>query len=505
MKRFYYLNWVDEDNLAHSEILAPDNKKRLIGRAPTAEIVVSNPSVSRIHAQLSWEDNILILRDLNSSFGTWLNDKKIEVNQNKALYENGEIRLGSLSIWYEIHDKSNYHEAVQTSFFTEPQKSEPKLTSELSAFKAKLFQNIKAYGEQDLLSEQLEESLNKELHVLCAKHEEQLKEQRILNSISHILNRSHTLSELSKNALDLISKVFSAERGFVVLYSSTKKYLELVAKRNFEEPLDLSSITNNGKYSNTLVEKCYKHNQIIMIDDAQVEPLLSNLNSIESSGARSIVVIPLRRQDQVIGVIYLDNSNRSHCFKERHEPFLETFAAHTSIALHNAQLYKRAITDDLTGLYTRQYIDERLAQELERARRYRRPFSILMVDLDHFKYINDTYGHSAGDLVLQIVSNILKKQLRDTDVAGRLGGEEFIVILGETLVEGAKNFAERVREKIENQRIRKDGTIIDVTASIGVACYQARHSDQVQRLIDDADKALYRAKENGRNQVVVSE
>ena len=169
------------------------------------------------------------------------------------------------------------------------------------------------------------------------------------------------------------------------------------------------------------------------------------------------------------------------------------------------QLYKRATTDDLTGLYTRQYIDERLAQEIERAKRYQRPFSILMVDLDHFKQVNDTYGHSTGDLVLQIVSDILIQDLRDTDIAGRLGGEEFIIILGETQQDGAVNFAERIREEIESKHIEKDNKVIKVTASIGLACYKKSYKDQFERLIEDADKALYKAKNSGRNRVVISE
>lgn len=505
MQKLYYLSWVDEENLAHSEVLVPRGGKLLVGRALTADIVVSNPSVSRIHAQLLWQNNLLTIEDLHSSYGTWVNDKRLGLNQNIPLYESGEIRLGNLSIWYEIRDKHKNQDILQTCFFPTQQAEKLQLSSELKAFKTKLLKSIKDISDNKLLLARFEASLDGELYTLNEKHQEQLKEQKILNSISHILNRSLTLSELSKNALDLISKVLSADRGFIVLYNKDEKQFNLIAKRNFNESEEISQIHRDESYSSTLIKRCYESGQIIIVNDAQNKLPFANLESIVSSGACSILAIPLNQHDQVVGVIYLDSSGNNSYFEERHIPFLETFSAHTSIALHNANLYKRAITDDLTKLFTRKYIDERLEQEIDRAKRYHRPFSVLIIDLDHFKNINDTYGHSAGDLVLQTVSYILRRRLRDTDVAGRFGGEEFIVILGETEQKGAFQFAERIREEIEQKTIEKEGQLIKVTASIGLSSYQSRHSEQFRELIEDADSALYQAKENGRNQVIIAE
>lgn len=500
MKKIYNLSWVDEDNLTHSRVLDPKNKKLLIGRSPSMDIVVTNPSVSRIHAELFWKNNVLNIKDLNSSFGTWINDRRLVTEQNKTLYENGEIRLGSLSIWYEINEMDDSQELLQTCILPQINVDTPILTSELSAFKEKLLKNIKAHCHIDVLTEPLKESLNKEIQLLSEKYEEQLKEQKVLNSISHILNRNNTLSELSKRALNIISRVVNAERGFIVMYGEKAKRFELIAKRNIEKNELLINFTNK---TSALVQRSIEDAKIIIVDDAQKDEALFNLETISTPETSSIAVIPLIQREEVIGVIYLDSS-RTHCFDERQKSFLQTFALHTSIALHNAQLYKQAITDDLTQLYTRQYINERMEQEHERAKRYQRPFSVLLVDLDRFKLVNDTYGHSAGDLVLKSVSSILIRQLRDTDIAGRLGGEEFIVILGETELEGAKIIAERMREEIEQETIKKDDKLIKVTTSIGVASYNERHKEQFNRLIEDADKALYQAKNDGRNRVIVS-
>ena len=505
MDKVYYLTWIDQDNFTHTEMLAPNNGKTIIGRSPTADIVLTNPSVSRIHAQLSWKNDLLSIIDLNSSYGTWLNEKRLKVSENYTLYGNGEIRVGSFSLWFEFRDQDHKQEMLQTNFYSKPKTGQSSLSTELSAFKNRLIQDIKTHNQVDSLPKELEESLNREILALNEKHEKQLKEQRVLNSISQLLNRSHTLAELSKNALNLISKVLRAERGYIVLRNQDKKCFDLIAKRNFQRSNEATLSSPNDIYSDTLVKRCYENREFLIIDDVEGSQTLSDAHSIDASSVRIIAVIPLHHLEEVIGVIYLDSSSQSHCFEQQHKPFLETFAAHTSIALNNVQLYKRATTDDLTGLYTRQYIDERLAQEIERTKRYQRPFCILMVDLDHFKHVNDTYGHGTGDFVLQIVSDILTQDLRDTDIAGRLGGDEFIIILGETQQDGAANFAERIREKIESKPIEKDNNLMKVTASIGLACYKKSYNDQFVRLIEDADKALYQAKSNGRNKVVISE
>ncbi|MCW8877262.1 MAG: diguanylate cyclase [Kangiellaceae bacterium] len=509
MLQFFYLTWVDENNLARSQSLPPSDNKLLIGRSPTADIIITHPSVSRIHAELKWQDNVLYIKDLNSTFGTLVNDESLSAEHGKPLFESGEIRLGNMSLWYEVRSEEEKQEMLQTCFFSNSQQISEELAPDLIAFKAKIIQRLKSHiGAESSLTD-LDDSLTKELYSFSAKQQEQLKEQRILNSISHILNRSNTIAELAKNALNLISKVLSADRGFIVLHDNNKHIWGLVAKRNFKDTdpvLDFKQPEprSNNAYSNTLIEQCYEETKILIFNDVQSDFLLSQVQSVAASGTRSIVVIPLIQFDEVLGVIYLDSTSESYCFEERQIPFMETFAAHTAIALVNAQLYKRAITDDLTHLYTRKYIDERLEQELDRAKRYHRPFSILMIDLDRFKQVNDTYGHSAGDLVLQTLSYLLRQRLRDTDIAGRIGGEEFIVILGETEIEGAKLFAERIRDEIEKEKIEKGGQVIPVTASIGVACFNEKYLSQPLAIIEDADKALYHAKTTGRNRVVVA-
>ncbi len=162
-----------------------------------------------------------------------------------------------------------------------------------------------------------------------------------------------------------------------------------------------------------------------------------------------------------------------------------------------------ASVDILTGLLNRRALFERLDAEIERSRRYDTPLSLALIDLDHFKAINDSHGHAAGDTVLNSVGEIVKTSIRSSDIAGRYGGEELCVVLPQTSAEGAFALAESLREQIEESVISVDGKTITVTASIGIATWQANYTDAQQILIS-ADQALYSAKRAGRNKTVVA-
>jgi len=166
------------------------------------------------------------------------------------------------------------------------------------------------------------------------------------------------------------------------------------------------------------------------------------------------------------------------------------------------KLTEMATIDDLTGLYNRRYAMEALETEIERAKRYHTPLTLCMIDLDRFKNVNDRYGHPAGDAVLTDVGKLLNDSARQTDIACRYGGEEFVLILPNTDEKGAMVFCERLREDVAQHEVEWNGTFLGVTISIGVAQYDNRKDPSPTDLVERADKALYRAKEEGRNRVV---
>jgi diguanylate cyclase (GGDEF)-like protein len=175
-------------------------------------------------------------------------------------------------------------------------------------------------------------------------------------------------------------------------------------------------------------------------------------------------------------------------------------------ARYQMKLAEGALQDPLTGLYNRRHLEERLASELSAAQRHGRPVSLLMCDVDHFKGINDEYGHLAGDETLKMVAFVLRGAVRKEDVLARYGGEEFIVIARETQLEGARSLAERIRRAVERSRCSWQGRDLGVTVSIGVTV-SVGLSEFVEgrterELLEAADRALYLAKQAGRNKVV---
>ncbi len=164
-------------------------------------------------------------------------------------------------------------------------------------------------------------------------------------------------------------------------------------------------------------------------------------------------------------------------------------------------LLSSALRDPLTKLFNKRYLMDRLDSELKFAHRHETAVSILMLDLDHFKRINDSYGHLAGDAVLLHLAQILVKAVRNEDVVARFGGEEIVIILRSISLELAVTLGERLRRTVEKQVVAHQDRAIEVTVSIGVAGFPSTRADTVDQLLDAADKALYRAKHAGRNNV----
>jgi diguanylate cyclase (GGDEF)-like protein len=167
----------------------------------------------------------------------------------------------------------------------------------------------------------------------------------------------------------------------------------------------------------------------------------------------------------------------------------------------NRRLELLSITDGLTKLYNHRHLQDELSRAFEESARYQRPLSFVIVDLDFFKKVNDTYGHAIGDEVLKAISTIFQESIRTTDLAARYGGEEFALMLPETLLDDALTFAEQIRRSIELTPVRTHAGPIAATVSIGVATVPNSRIHSAKELIVAADKALYRAKKNGRNQV----
>ena len=246
------------------------------------------------------------------------------------------------------------------------------------------------------------------------------------------------------------------------------------------------------------------------VDAFTVEQLfqISPDSCLPEPGSQTAILLPLKVAGSSFGCLAIAKPKDIRLGKDQLVS-LNAAGNHLALALRNAMLFREVKTkadhDGLTRIHNRQSFDERLSDELKRHQRYAHSLALLLFDLDHFKVVNDTYGHQAGDMVLKDVGNILDESCRDTDFAARFGGEEFVLILPQTNEDQAWVLAERLRRKIEQKLFRYADRSFQITASIGVATLTPGSLDKRDDLVRKADQALYLAKSSGRNMVCVSQ
>ena len=258
------------------------------------------------------------------------------------------------------------------------------------------------------------------------------------------------------------------------------------------------------------VARCLKEHKILytkeyleVINNLLIDIDAEKIQQINKLGvSKFLIIIPLFQNQNPFGVMMVFSPREGVTDKELN--FLSLFANQVEMAITIANLFetmkKEAVTDSLTELYNRRYFTEELKKEADRARRLNQPFTIISLDLDYLKKINDTYGHMAGDIAIKAIADVMKKNARSIDIPARLGGEEFSILLPGIDSNGGMVAAERIRAAIENEEVPQIGKI---TASIGVGTYP-EHSMNVDELVEMTDQAMYRSKINGRNRVTLA-
>lgn len=365
---------------------------------------------------------------------------------------------------------------------------------------------------------------NLELEKEIAQRTEELEDaNKRMFTLQHIWDMMNSSTPV-ENVLDAIVNSTQGELGYMHCSILKKfkdeegEFIRIIAQANdgfvekFNEVINTPAIQTrrlnygiNSVFAHTMSDKKIIQTKAL---ESAIKSMLPDLSSksieniIQSQSIKSVIVIPIIVQNSDFGWFCVYSSREE--LAEAEMDFLALFAKQVEMAITIADLFQavreQAVTDALTGLYNRRYFEEELKKEYQRAKRQGQPFSVIGIDLDYLKKINDTYGHSIGDLAITTIAKVLKDNARSVDIPARIGGEEFNVLLPGIASDGAMIAAERIRKAIEDSPI---DTVGHITGSLGVATF-FEHTENLEELLELTDQAMYTSKRNGRNQVTLA-
>ena len=344
--------------------------------------------------------------------------------------------------------------------------------------------------------------LGKTFNIMTASIKRKIEQLKYLNDVAVEIHSHIEIEHLIEDLIKISRRITNAEMGSLVLLDEQGKNIKYF-KVSVPNQLAFSQILDQpmGK---GLLGVVIKKGQTIRLDNITKDSRSIGLPP-NHPPIRTLLGIPLTiNSGTVCGGIFLANKANDECFTLDDEEILLTITYQASVAIENARLYGQvqqlAVTDGLTGLLNHKEFHKRLDETIEGSKRYHYTVALLMIDIDHFKKFNDTYGHQVGDQVLRVVADVIKSQIRTVDVCARYGGEEFAVILRDDAASYPLVLAERIRSTVYAYPIKHDGIRSQLSVSIGVACFP-KDADNAKDLIKRADEALYTAKETGRNKV----
>jgi len=356
--------------------------------------------------------------------------------------------------------------------------------------------SIQYKGKRSVIGTLMDITERKHAEVEVSRYTKQLE---ALFNIGATVSQTLNLGELLDSVLDTVLMVMGVEVGGIFLLDKKTNKLLLRAHRGMSpEFARRVQVVNIG---DGFIGQVAKSGKPILAEDISADSKLSWMRKM-GDGIQSFAAVPIMAKEKILAVMGVGSR------KYRKSPdwemlMLDTIANQIGMAIENAQLYEHALelafTDGLTGLYNRRYIMDQVEREIIRAQRSKAPLSLIMVDLDELKAINDRFGHHEGDGFLKEVAGIVKVNTRASDVAARWGGDEFMLLAPGTDSRSASKIAERIRAQVERHKIQLEGNEVGITISAGIVSYPT-HASAVEELLKKADEAMYNAKRGGKNQ-----
>ena len=358
-------------------------------------------------------------------------------------------------------------------------------------------EQLKRESEERIEAGQVLHDVNRQLTASVDELKERTRQMQLLGEMSDALQACSLLNDAYPIISHFLAQFFPANIGALYLHDPARKLVEIA--------------TTWGDVKEQYLETIFTSEDCWALRRGQIHHVSADKDGLRCKHAQhtsSYVCIPMIAQGETLGILHIRELN-PHSFLDATELRLAiTVGDQLSLALANLrlrdELRQQAIRDPITKLFNRRYMEETLIREVSRAERNSQPLSVIMIDIDHFKEFNDSFGHEAGDLVLQSLAKFLSTRVRGSDVACRYGGEEFTLILPSATLDLARKRAEQIREGIQSIQVKYGGqTLGPITLSLGVAVFPD-HGVTGEAILQLADAALYRAKQAGRNRVVIS-
>jgi diguanylate cyclase (GGDEF)-like protein/PAS domain S-box-containing protein len=324
------------------------------------------------------------------------------------------------------------------------------------------------------------------------------KQLETLFNIGTAVSQTLNLEELLVSVLDKVLKVTGVEVTWIFLLDDKTQELVLRASRGIPSSFvhDIKILSAGERVLKQVIET----GKPLLVEDLSLDPRF-NHHGAKKERVQSFAALSIMAKEKILGVMGIGSYGHRE-FPDWEVRMLGTIANQIGMAIDNAQLYEHALelafTDGLTGLYNRRYLMDQIERDFIRAQRSESPLSLIMVDLDGLKEVNDRFGHHVGDSFLKEVARIVKVNTRASDVAARWGGDEFMLLAPGTDSKSASKIAERVRAQVERYTIKLDSEEVGITISAGIVSYPA-HASAVPDLVKRADEAMYSAKRDGKN------
>lgn len=351
--------------------------------------------------------------------------------------------------------------------------------------------------ELDSYQKCVENSLQ-QISALNIKYEHTVNELSTIINIFEYINLVMDYKNLFSIINDMLIGVLGATSSTIFIYSDGAYKIEASS-------LSRQSLVNMENIGQKLLANYKDCREPFILKAEEITDDFSKTRDI-----RSVVCVPLNGKEKHMGIIYLEHY-RDDYFTVEAKRYLNTLAIAIRLSLENAQLYAKleemALIDGLTGLYNRMFFNKEVNNCMEDYKKFGLPFVLTMLDIDHFKKVNDNYGHLCGDMVLKEMAELIRLGIRKDDIVCRYGGEEFAIIFRNTKdMGGIKQRLEELRKRMEENIAICDGHEIKVTCSFGVvACSLVEKSGTIDEVVKRADEALYEAKRSGRNRICIAE